>query len=109
MHEEYMAIPAHSGIESITELRREFLKRLSRLAEGDALLLDLSGLDRFDTSLGQLLVSLKISAAKKNITLILDGAEPSRSVRVMLCSDAVSEPILAGGHRGKGRSGYDNE
>jgi len=96
VREESITLPARAGVETVSALRREMLSRMAPLQPGDSITLDFSALEKFDTSLGQLIMSLKKTACNKGITLEFRNVEPHKAINAMLNCDSLLETPAGG-------------
>ncbi len=96
MREECITIPMKAGVEAVASLRQEMLRQVSSLKPGDSLILDFASLERFDTSLGQLIESLKKTVALKGVNLVFREMEPHKNIHAMLSCDSLQETNAGG-------------
>ncbi len=83
--------PEDAGIAAVSELRAELLSATERAKPGSAVVVDLSNVQKADSSLAQLIIALKAEAAAKGFSVNLKGDEAAASLHAMLSCDSEDE------------------
>ena len=80
--------PEDAGIAAVSELRTELLAATEKAKAGSTIVLDLSRVERADSSLAQLIIALKAEAAAKDFSLSIRGDDERSSLRALLSCDS---------------------
>ncbi len=81
--------PEDSGIAAVAGIKAELLAALDKAGSGSTIVLDISKARRADSSLAQLFIALEREAVAKGCKTVIKDSDASRSLRTMLCCDAM--------------------
>lgn len=96
MVETTITLPQHASVSAIAAIRAECLTALQRLTSGSSIVLDAGQVLHADSSLAQLIVSLRAEATRNGVRVAIDGKDEAAFLHTLTSSDADSCSIPVG-------------
>lgn len=105
MADTIITLPQHASVSAVAAIRAECLDALKHIAPGSSLVLDAGQVQHADSSLAQLIVSLRAEATKGGILVSVSNKDEVAFLHTLTSSDQDSSHVASKSPAKTGQSG----